>query len=300
MFQAIFVSGAGAARAAIYCDNQVPYCTEARYARGGRGEERVLGTAFDDYAERYAHVAMRRSDGILEMRLHSEGGPLVWGRSAHRELGRCFADVGADRENRVVILTGTGEHFCARTDDSFAGEFDAALWDELFHDAQRLLMNLVGIEVPVITAVQGRAAVHAELGILGDIVLASEDAVFQDAAHFRYGTVPGDGVHAIWSRVIGPVRAQYFLLTAQKLGAEDGLRLGFVNEVLPRDALLERAHALARELARQPLFTLRYTRALFTRPLKRRLQDDLAFGLAVEGLGGHAHWPGGGASRSQA
>lgn len=247
--------------------------------------------AFDEYSTRYPNLALRRSEGILEMRLHSDGGPLVWGREPHRQLGHCFADVGSDPGNRVVILTGTGEHFCARTDDSFAGRFDAALWDELFHDARRLLTNLLDIEVPVITAVNGRASVHAELGVLGDLVLAAEDAVFQDATHFRHGAVPGDGVHVVWPHLIGPVRARYFLLTGQKLSAEDGLRLGFVNEVHARDALLDRAHALARELARQPDLTLRYTRALFTRPLKRKLLEDLGFGLAVEGLAGHGHWP---------
>jgi enoyl-CoA hydratase/carnithine racemase len=250
-----------------------------------------LQAAFDEYAHRYSHVALRREDGVLEMRLHSDGGPLIWGRGPHRELGHCFADVGSDPENRIVILTGTGEHFCARTDDSLAGAFDAALWDELFHDAHRLLGNLLDIEVPVITAVNGRASVHAELAVLGDVVLAAHDAVFQDAVHFRHGAVPGDGVHVIWPYLIGPTRARYFLLTGQKLSAEQGLQLGFVNEVHPREHLLDRAHALARELARQPDRTLRYTRAVFTRPLKRMLFEDLGFGLAVEGLAGHAYWP---------
>ncbi len=245
---------------------------------------------FDEYRDRYPNVALTRSEGILEMRIHSDGGPLVWGRGPHRQLGQCFADIGSDPTNRVVILTGTGEQFCARIDDSLA-EFDSALWDELFHDARRLLTNLLEIEVPVITAVNGRASVHAELGVLGDIVLAAEDAFFQDAAHFRHGTVPGDGVHVIWPHLIGPVRARYFLMTAQRLSARDALQLGFVNELHPREALLPRARELAREFARQPDSTLRYTRALFTRPLKRMLLDDLGFGLAVEGLGAHAHWP---------
>jgi enoyl-CoA hydratase/carnithine racemase len=250
-----------------------------------------LKVAFDEYANRYPNVALRREGGIVEMRLHSDGGSLVWGRGPHRQLGHCFADVGADPENRIVILTGTGEHFCARTDDSLAGAFDSALWDELFHDARRLLTNLLEIEVPVITAVNGKASVHAELAVLGDIVLAADDAVFQDAVHFRHGAVPGDGVHVIWPHLIGATRARYFLLTGQKLSAQEGLQLGFVNEVHPREKLLERAHALARELAQQPDLTLRYTRALFTRSLKRMLLDDLGFGLAVEGLAGHAHWP---------
>jgi enoyl-CoA hydratase/carnithine racemase len=165
------------------------------------------------------------------------------------------------------------------------------MWDEIFHDARRLLANLLDVEAPVIGAVNGKASVHAELALLSDVVLAAESAVFQDAPHFRRGTVPGDGVHVIWPHLIGPTRARYFLMTGQKLTAEDGLRLGFVNEVLPQDRLLGRAWELARELARQPDLTLRYTRAAFTRQIKRMLHEDLGTGTGL--LGGAVLLPAG-------
>ena len=63
--------------------------------------------SFDEYSTAYEHVAMRREDGILELTLHSEGGSLHWGSAPHTELGYCFADVGSDPENRIIILTGT-------------------------------------------------------------------------------------------------------------------------------------------------------------------------------------------------
>ena len=50
---------------------------------------------------------MRREDGILEMRLHTDDGPLRWGLGPHGELPDAFAEVGRNRDNRVVILTGT-------------------------------------------------------------------------------------------------------------------------------------------------------------------------------------------------
>jgi enoyl-CoA hydratase/carnithine racemase len=107
-------------------------------------------------------------------------------------------------------------------------------------------MNLLNIEAPMISAVNGPALRHSELPLLCDIVLAAEDASFQDAGHFGGGLVPGE---------------------AQTLG--------LVNEVLPRDKLLERAWALGEQLAQQPTLQLRYSRVVFTEYIKRQMQDLL-------------------------
>lgn len=250
-------------------------------------------THLDDYAERYQYVALRRERGILELRLHTDGGPLVWGGGPHSELGDCFDDVGRDRENRVVILTGTGSSFIDRVDDSWAGGMDPAKWHEIYFNGKRLLTNLLNIEVPVIAAINGPARVHAELAVMSDITLAADDTVFQDGPHFRNNVVPGDGVHVVWQRLLGPNRGRYFLLTGQKLDAQEALRLGVVNEVLPREALLDRAWELAAKLDRQDDTTLRYTRVALTQDLKRAVLDDVGYGLALEGLGAHAYWPDG-------
>ena len=66
---------------------------------------------FDDYANKYRTIRMERRNGILQMTLHTDGGSLRWGFLPHGELPDAFYDVGADRENRVVIITGTGAEF---------------------------------------------------------------------------------------------------------------------------------------------------------------------------------------------
>jgi enoyl-CoA hydratase/carnithine racemase len=252
-----------------------------------------MKATFDTYSAAYPHVAMRREDGILELRLHSEGESLIWGEAVHAELPYCFDDVGRDPENRVVILTGTGDKFIAALDDSLAGPMTPDRWQSLYVDGIRILLNLLQIEVPVITAVNGPASVHAELAVLNDIVLASESAYFSDAVHFRLGAVPGDGVHVIWPMLLGPNRGRYFLLTGQRLSADEALNLGVVSEVLPADKLAARAWELATQLKRQPISALRYTREALTRVLKREMLDSLPLGLAVEGLSAAEYWPGG-------
>ena len=69
---------------------------------------------FEEYRDKYEHLSMQRSDGILEVRMHSDDGPVVWGAGPHRECGAAFGDMAADPQNRVVILTGSGEEFIAR------------------------------------------------------------------------------------------------------------------------------------------------------------------------------------------
>ena len=157
-------------------------------------------------------------------------------------------------------------------------------WDEVYRDGFRLLTNLLEIGVPTIAAVNGPAHIHAELALLCDIVLASEDTTFSDKPHFRAGVVAGDGVHIVWPLLLGPNRGRYFLLTGQTIDADEARALGIVAEVVPRERLLARAWELATDLTARPTLTLRYTREAITLELKRQLQTTSATG-SLEGLG---------------
>ena len=253
-------------------------------------------TAFADYGEKYSGIAMSREDGVLEMEIHTRGGPAKWGSSPdclHAELGDAFLDVARDPENRVVILTGTGDSFLAGFDPAFAfPEPDlASMWPRIYDEGNSLLQNLLAIPVPMIAAVNGPALIHAEIAVLCDIVLAAETAEFADLAHFPNGTVPGDGVHVVWPMLLGPNRGRYFLLTGERIGAQGAQRLGFVAEVLPGEELLFRARTLAQQIAAAPAGALRYTRSLLVRELRRRMQDELASGLAHEALATLVSYP---------
>ncbi len=245
-------------------------------------------TTFDDYASKYRSIRMRRESGILEMRFHTDEGPLQWSLLPHRELESAFLDVSRDRDNEVVILTGTGDEYCGRAvppgGHPNRNSMTPAIYDPIYWEGKHLLMNLLNIEVPVISAINGPAVRHAEIPLLSDIVIASDDTFLQDTAHFQGGMVPGDGMQFIMPLLMGFTRGRYFLLTAQKINASEALAMGLFNEVLPKAEVLPRAWALARILLKQTQLVRRYSRVVLTEELKQRLQPLLGYGLALEGL----------------
>src|SRR5271154_6422391 len=128
-----------------------------------------------DYGDKYANVRMRREDGVLEVTLHRDGGPLVWGPDIHRDLPHVWDDIGADPQTKVVILTNAGGEFCTTHDveplnsETFSDAFYRICWE-----GKRILQNLLEIEVPMIAAIDGPACIHSEIPLLCDIVLASD------------------------------------------------------------------------------------------------------------------------------
>jgi enoyl-CoA hydratase/carnithine racemase len=238
-----------------------------------------------DYQDKYANVAFERNDaGVLEMTLHTEGKPLVWSATSHDEIAYALGDVANDPDNAVVILTGAGDAWCPEIDFSSFNLATAAAWAEIMHEGARLLQNMLAIQVPVICAVNGPVLNHPELPALGDIVLASENATFSDSPHFASGIVPGDGAHIVWTHLLGPNRGRYFLLSGQRLSAQEALNLGVVAEVLPADQLMPRAREFAARLAQFPRRNLRHAKTIMVRYLRHRIRDEIDMGLAVQGL----------------
>ena len=242
--------------------------------------------SFDQYSDKYQSIRMERRDGILQMTFHTDGDSLQWGGIPHQEVPEAFADIGSDPENLVVIMTGTGAAFTGPpgTPDSTPKRTPQE-WDKTYWEGKHLLSNLLDIEVPMISAINGPALRHSELPLLCDIVLAAEEASFQDSGHFISGLIPGDGMHIIYPMLLGLNRGRYFLLTGQTIEAREAKELGLVSEVLPQQDLLPRAWELAEQLTKQSPLVLRYTRVLLTQYIKRQMHDLLGYGLALEGLG---------------
>jgi enoyl-CoA hydratase/carnithine racemase len=240
---------------------------------------------FDAYRDGFPNARMNRSkSGVLEVALHTDGGTLVFNGHTHEQFVDLFHAIGSDPDNRVVILTGSGDAFMETISPEGFDFFTPQGYDKIYREGRKVLMNILDIEAPLIAAVNGPARLHSEYILLADIVLATPSTVFQDKPHFEFGIVPGDGVHLLWQEVIGSVRGRYFILTRQELDAETAKAWGAVNEIVPSTELIPRAREIAEGLAKLPPLTTKYTRVALTQKLRRIIDEGVTLGLALEGI----------------
>lgn len=240
----------------------------------------------EDYVDRFETLSMTRRGPVLEVRMHTDDGPLVWGRTGNAEFPEAFAAIAADPDLLVVIITGTGERFSgpAPSDEAFYGR-SAREWTHRMRNGALLVERMLDIQALVIAAVNGPAYHHPEIALMADIVLGTPDALFRDFHFPDSNMVPGDAVGVIFPLLMGANRARHFLLTGTEVTAQQAHDWGLLNEILPTAGLMDRARELADDFARKNPMVVRYTRQLFTRPLKEAVRAHLDLGLALEGIG---------------
>lgn len=245
--------------------------------------------AHPTYFSRFSHLRMSRdAQGVLLVEMHTDGGPIRFDAKDHDEFVDAFYEIGRDRNNKAVILTGVGDWMAEIDFGSFGKVGDANVWSKVHDEGTQLLENLANIRVPVIAAIEGKAHIHTEYALLANVIVAAKSATFTDLPHFSGGIVPGDGIFTTWSYRAGAGRAEAFLLNPSPISADTAAAWGVVN-YLADDG---HAVAVARELAaiylKQPEVTRRNTRIHFIQPLKERIVREVGYGLSLEGASANA------------
>ncbi len=164
----------------------------------------------------------------------------------NQDLLLCLYDamdsVAAANHVRVAIITGNGPSFCAGLD------LDAIGRENLFDpraDGTDLPDVFRACKKPIIAAVNGHAITGGfELALNCDFIIASENAQFSDT-HARVGIHPGWGMTQLLQQTVGQRRAKQISFSCQPIFAHTALAWGLVNEVVPREHLLERAKTIA-------------------------------------------------------
>lgn len=243
-----------------------------------------------EYSERFKDffIFERRADGVLLVQAHTLGGSIQLNVQNHRALGQMLKAVGADPENEVLILTGSGDDFMMDSDpNGFAlEEEDMPHWayEYAYKDGRINVSSLINdLEIPTIGIMNG-SGFHSEIVLMCDITLCAEDARIFDL-HYDIGSVPADGIHNCFQELLGVKRSAYALLTGQSFSPEDALRLGMVNEVVPSSDLIKRAHAIADHIMTQPRITRRLTTQIVRRPWRQRITNDLDGGFGIQMFG---------------
>jgi enoyl-CoA hydratase len=238
-----------------------------------------------DYGS-YHHLMVERKDGIALLTMNRPEVYNATNSRLHYELGRIWLDIGEDPDVRVAVITGAGQAFSAGGDfdmiESFLG--DAATIANTMKEASDIVYNIINLEKPVISAING-IAVGAGLAValMADISIASEKARFTDG-HIRLGVGAGDHSVIIWPLLCGMARAKRYLLTADFLDAKEAERIGLVSMVVPHDQLMATAMEFARKLASGPQPAIRWTKRALNQWL-RMMGPAFDYSLATEMLG---------------
>ncbi len=216
----------------------------------------------------------RRDDGVAVVTLNN---PKVnaLSQALLAELRTVAADLTAEPPGAVVI-TGGERIFAAGADISeFGGPSEARAIAEGFH---RALDAVAAIPRFVIAAVAGYAlGGGCELTLACDYRIAAERAVFGQP-EILLGIVPGGGGTQRLARAVGASRAKELMVTGRQVKADEALRIGLADEVVPNESLHERAFALATELAKGAV----QAQALVKRAVDEGLNMDLGAGLRLE------------------
>ena len=253
-------------------------------------QEFVPTPRFDEYRETFAEFFTldRRDDGVLLAQAHTRGGPVQLSVQSQRALGQFLKTVGADPENELLILTGSGEEFMMDSDP--AGfeieeqQLEYWAYEYAYKDGRTNVSSLVNdLEIPTIGLFNG-SGFHPEILLMCDLTLCAEDARIFDV-HYGISSVPGDGIHSCFQELLGVKRAAYALLTGQAIDARVALEYGMVNEVLPRDQLIPRAYTIADHIMSQPRTVRRLATQIIRRPWKKRIVDDLDGGFGIQMFG---------------
>lgn len=179
------------------------------------------------------------------------------------KLNRTVSEVHAQQsELRVVLITAKGKNFSSGIDYSQMARMTK---EEARHFAEvgyNLLKHIEDLPVPVIAALKGETSgAGLGLALAADIRIASSDAIFS-FPEAQFGVPPIFGSSQRLSKTIGIGRAREMLYTGRTVDAEEALRIGLVNQVVPPDSLDQEAIRLANRIGGNSLSSLRSIKML--------------------------------------
>jgi enoyl-CoA hydratase/carnithine racemase len=237
------------------------------------------------YFDRYENLAFTRDDGVLVLRFHTRGGPIVFTGQTHEDLPAALEEISLDKDNKALVITGTGDSFMEEIDGPSLGEiFKPAAWEKTRTEGAKVLQRLLELPMPVVGVANGPAIIHSEYLLLADIHIASERATYGDFPHLAFGITGGDGLQVVWEEVAGTARAKWLLWTGERIDAQTALQWGVVSEVVAHDRAVERGIEIARGLAAKPPLYRSLQKQTLNVNLRRRIIQDVPFGMALEGL----------------
>src|SRR5918911_53678 len=222
-------------------------------------------------------------DGVQTVTLNQPAKFNALSSAMLQDLGEVLRSVERDDSVRALVLTGAGSAFSSGADltEFTFGDGAPDAGDVLRRRYSPLVTRLHALEKPVLAAINGVAAgAGLSLALACDLRFAAESARLT-VAFVRIGLVPDAGLMYFLPRLIGPAKTLELSWTGDPVGAREANELGFVNRVVPDDAVLDQTLALAARLAHGPARTLALIKRLVSQshelPLDRVLDLEAGY-----------------------
>lgn len=208
------------------------------------------------------------------------------------KLKEALKETERDAAIRAVILTGAGRGFCSGQDLQARGLHDQgqrpSLGVSVRHRYNPIILKIRSMEKPVIAAVNGVAAgAGASLALICDFRIASENASFVQS-FTKVGLIPDSGSTFLLPRIIGITKAFELMLSAEKLDAQEALRLGLVNKVVATNKLMEETLALAKRLVAGPSLAYGLTKRAINRAMFNDIEELLEYEASLQEIAGRS------------
>ena len=209
-----------------------------------------------------------------------------------KELSDALKNASRDSDCKVIIITGSGKAFCSGQDlgdlkEKYKPGHVPHLGKDLRKRYDPIIKRIATLEKPVIAAVNGVAAgAGMSLALACDMRICSEHASFIEV-FINVGLVPDSASTWFLPRLVGYGKAMELCMTGAKVDADEALRLGIANRVVPADQLIEVSEKLASKLASLPSRGLALIKHLIYKSYDNSLEKQLeaeAFAQETAGM----------------
>ena len=232
----------------------------------------------------YETILFDKAEGVADVALNRPKKLNAFDATMHEELYAALEDAASDDEVRCVVLRGEGRGFSAGAD--LAGILEGSdgtpdLGEYLRNTYSRLVRLMVSMEKPIVASLHGPVyGAGVGISLACDLRIAAGSAKFS-VAFIKIGLMPDAGVSFFLPRVVGLGRALEMSMLGDPVEADEALRTGLVNRVVPDESLAEETAALAARLAAMPTAAIGRTK----RALHASFEADLGTALEREAEG---------------
>ena len=222
-------------------------------------------------------------DGVAEIRFNRPHRLNAVTQQLYEEVNAALAAAEADRDARVVLLTGEGRAFCVGADlkEHKVGR-TAFERRQYLQGEQTVCKRLLQLKRPVVAAVNGYAlGAGAELAIASDFLLMAESAQI-GLPEISLGNFLGGGVTALLPRLVGMAKARELVFLGERIDGAEAVRIGLANRSFPDAGFLEAAREFARRVASKAPISMQLAKEQLNFAAERTLDAVLA--AELEGM----------------